>query len=97
MVSGFCPVFGIMGSYDGSHDICQTSVINTSSALHSSIFWLHHLDVVFQSWSKSTRNSQDRVKLIKYFTAWEYDIDLIFGFDSVGMSDMVPCQLLSHG
>lgn len=53
VVFRFCPVFGIVGSHDGSSCVRAAPDVNTTSTFYRYVLRFHRVDLVFQLGCKS--------------------------------------------
>jgi hypothetical protein len=88
-----------MGSYDGTNDICPAPDVDTTSTFHSSLFWVHCPNSVFQPRRQffPPYKTYYLNLLIKNPIAWKYYPDPNLVANTASMFGMVFGQLFSHG
>jgi len=64
LVFRFSLVPRILGSYDGPNDLCPAPDIDTTSAFHGGLLWVHCAYFIFLSWGKHSLNPENIVLLI---------------------------------
>lgn len=107
MVARLRVILGLMGCHDGPHDLCLPPYINTTPALHSSIFWLHRSHIVLFTRCKfwllplllatiPQHNHESRLTLL-LSSAEEYHLDPLLCHHPACLFALVSCQLFPYG
>jgi hypothetical protein len=88
----------LVGSYDGTLELCDAPDVYTTITLYRSLFWINRTHSIFQSRSKS---SLPWVHDMSFQTdddaAREYDLDSDIVHNTISMSDLVSCELFPNG